>query len=294
MFEGASVALITPFKNGVIDEKALSDLIERQIAGGVTTLVPCGTTGESATLSYEEHARVVELTVTCARKRARVLAGTGSNSTRETIDLTRHAKRVGVDGALLITPYYNKPTQKGLIAHYSAVAQAVSLPLVVYNVPGRTAVNLLPSTVIELARKEKSVVGIKEASGSMDQASEIIQALGPSFEVISGDDSLTLPLLALGACGVISVAANLVPEDVSGLCRAWSRGDVAGARALHLKLFSLCRILFVETNPIPVKTAMGLLGRCMPELRLPLVGMERGHEEQLTRVLKDYGLLKGV
>lgn len=294
MFEGASVALVTPFKNGAIDEQALSDLIERQIAGGVTTLVPCGTTGESATLSYEEHARVVELTVQRARKRVRVLAGTGSNSTRETIDLTRHAQEAGVDGALLITPYYNKPTQKGLIAHYSAVAQAVSLPLVVYNVPGRTAVNLLPSTVIELARKEKSVVGIKEASGSMDQASEIIQALGPSFEVISGDDSLTLPLLALGACGVISVAANLVPEDVSGLCRAWARGDVAGARALHLKLFSLCRILFVETNPIPVKTAMGLLDRCLPELRLPLVGMERGHEEQLTRVLKDYGLLKGV
>ncbi|MBK9695053.1 MAG: 4-hydroxy-tetrahydrodipicolinate synthase [Elusimicrobia bacterium] len=276
MFEGSAVALVTPFKNNAVDEQKLKELVEFQIAGGTRTIVPCGTTGETSTLSHEEHNRVVELTVKFVNKRARVLAGTGSNATQEAIELTRHAKAVGADGTLQITPYYNKPTQRGLADHFKAIAEAVDLPIVLYNVPGRTGVNMLPSTVVDLVRSCPRVVGIKEASGNIDQSTEIIQALGPVFEVLSGDDSLTLPILAVGGKGVVSVVANLVPGDVSGLCAAWEKGDTADAARRHLKLYPLCRAMFLETNPIPVKTAMGWLDLCEPDMRLPLTPLEKG------------------
>ena len=291
MFDGLTVALVTPFKNGALDEAALAALVEFHVANGTNAIVPCGTTGESATLSHEEHNRVVERVIEFARKRVRVLAGAGSNSTAEAVALTRHAKAAGADGALHITPYYNKPTQRGLVDHFRAVARAADLPIVLYNVPGRTGVNMLPSTVIELARSEKNIVGIKEASGNVDQASEILQALGESFTVLSGDDSLTLPLLAVGAKGVISVAANIIPKDMAAMLAAWTRGDAAEARRLHLKMFPLYRAMFLETNPIPVKTAMGWLDLCGPDMRLPLSPLDSGASAKLETALRDYGLV---
>lgn len=291
MFEGSCVALVTPFKDGAIDDRKLAELVEFQIAGGTAAIVPCGTTGESATLSHKEHNEVVEKVIAFARKRVRVIAGTGSNSTREAIELTRHAKAAGADGALLITPYYNKPTQRGLVDHFRAIARAVDLPQILYNVPGRTGVNMLPSTIIELARSEKNIVGVKEATGNIDQSTEIAEALGDDFTILSGDDSLTLPLLAVGARGVISVLANLVPKDVAALCAAWKKGDVAEARRLHLKMYPLARALFVETNPIPVKTAMGWLELCSAEMRLPLVPPEKANAEKLEAALRAYGLI---
>jgi 4-hydroxy-tetrahydrodipicolinate synthase len=291
MFEGSCVALVTPFKDGQVDEKKLQELVEFHAAEGTSAIIPCGTTGESATLSHKEHGQVIELVIKFARKRVNIIAGAGSNSTKETIELARHAKEAGADGALLITPYYNKPTQRGLIEHFRAVARAVPVPIIVYNVPGRTGVNMLPATVIELARAEKNVVGIKEASGSVDQSSEILQALGPSFDVLSGDDSLTLPLLSVGGKGVISVIANILPKDTAELCAAWKRGDVKRAQELHLKMFPLVKALFVETNPIPVKTAMGWLDLCAPEMRLPLVPMEKANQDKLEKALREYGLV---
>ncbi len=291
MFEGSSVALVTPFKDGNLDEAKLAELVELQIAGGTSAIVPCGTTGESATLSHDEHRRVIELVIRFAKKRVRVLAGTGSNSTHEAVELTKHARSAGADGALLITPYYNKPTQRGLVEHFRAVARAVDLPLVLYNVPGRTGVNMMPSAVIELARSERNIVGIKEASGDVDQATEIVAAVGDAFTVLSGDDSLTLPLLAVGARGAISVLANLVPKDVAALVAAWNKGDAAEARRLHLKTYPLARALFLETNPIPVKTAMGWLDLCSPEMRLPLVPPEKENAGKLEKALRDYGLI---
>lgn len=291
MFEGLTVALVTPFKNGALDEAALAALVEFHVANGTNAIVPCGTTGESATLSHDEHNRVVERVVEFARKRVRVLAGAGSNSTSEAVALTRHAKAAGADGALHITPYYNKPTQRGLVDHFRAVARAADLPIVLYNVPGRTGVNMLPATVVELARSEKNIVGIKEASGNVDQSSEILQALGESFTVLSGDDSLTLPLLAVGAKGVISVAANIIPKDMAALIAAWNRGDAAEARRLHLKMYPIFRAMFLETNPIPVKTAMGWLDLCAADLRLPLSPLDAGASAKLETVLRDYGLV---
>jgi 4-hydroxy-tetrahydrodipicolinate synthase len=291
MFEGSIVALVTPFKDGELDEKALAELVEFHVENDTSGIVPCGTTGESATLSHKEHGRVIDLVVKSARRRVQVIAGTGSNSTREAIDLTRHAQEAGADGALLIAPYYNKPTQRGLLEHFRAVARAVSLPLIPYNIPSRTGVNMLPATLVELARSEKNVAGVKEASGNIDQASEIVAALGTSFDVLSGDDSLTLPILSIGGKGVISVLANIAPKDVAALCAAWKSGDSAKARGLHLKMFSLVKALFIETNPIPVKTAMGWLQLCAPEVRLPLVSPEKSTQEQLEKALREYGLL---
>jgi 4-hydroxy-tetrahydrodipicolinate synthase len=233
----------------------------------------------------------VELTAKFARGRVQVMAGAGSNSTREAIELTKHAKAVGCDGALSIVPYYNKPTQRGMVEHFRAIAKAAPLPLVVYNIPGRTGVNMLPSTLIELARAEKLVVGVKEASGNIDQASEIAQALGPSFDILSGDDSLTMPVLSVGGKGVISVVANLVPKDVAGLCGAWKDGDIARAQELHLKMFPLVKTLFIETNPIPAKTAMAWMGLCSDEMRLPLVAMEEANRAKLEKAMREYGLL---
>jgi 4-hydroxy-tetrahydrodipicolinate synthase len=275
------VALVTPFKNGELDEKKIGELVDWHVSEGTQGIVPCGTTGESPTLSYKEHGRVIEIVVKAARKRIPVLAGTGSNSTKEAVELTRHAKEVGADAALMICPYYNRPTQKGLIEHYRAVAREAPLPIVVYNIPGRTGVNMLPQTVVELAKLEPKVVGIKEAS-------EILAAL-PGFIVLSGDDSLTLPLMAIGAKGVISVVANILPKDTAALVAAAEAGDWDRAREIHLKMFPLIKALFLETNPIPIKTAMGWLERCSPEVRLPLSSMDAANAKKLEAALRVYG-----
>ena len=290
MFSGSHVAIVTPFKNGKLDERALGDLIEFQIANGTHGIVPCGTTGESATLSHEEHERVVAFTIEAVRRRVPVIAGSGSNSTDEAIALTRHAKRAGADGALLITPYYNKPTQEGLFRHYKAVAEAVDLPIVLYNIPGRTSVNMLPSTVARLAAF-KNIVAIKEGSGSLQQVAEIIQTCGDRMAVLSGDDALTLPMMAIGAKGVITVTANIVPKEMAAMVDAFASGNVAEARALHYRMYPLFTALFYETNPIPVKEALGLMGKMQPELRLPLCPMAAENRDKLARVMKDYGLI---
>jgi len=290
MFTGSLVAIVTPFKNGKVDEQAFGDLIEWQIASGTNGIVPCGTTGESATLSHEEHHRVVKLTVEVVRRRVPVIAGAGSNSTAEAISLTRHAKEAGADGALLITPYYNKPTQEGLYRHYKAIAEAVDLPQVLYNIPGRTGVNMLPATVARLCGT-KNIVGIKEGSGSVQQASDIVLHCRERLTVLAGDDSLTLPMMAVGAKGVITVAANLVPSEMAKLVSAFLSGHVEESRNIHFRLSPLFAALFYETNPIPVKEALGLMGKMTPELRLPLCSMGTETKAQLTGVLKDLKLI---
>jgi 4-hydroxy-tetrahydrodipicolinate synthase len=290
MFTGSHVAIVTPFRKGTVDERAFSDLIEWQIASGTQGIVPCGTTGESATLSHEEHNRVIELTVEVVNRRVPVIAGTGSNSTDEAITLTRHAKRAGADGALLITPYYNKPTQEGLYRHYKAVAESVDLPLVLYNIPGRTGVNMLPSTIARLS-SIKTIVGVKEGSGSVQQASDIVQMCGDRLTVLAGDDSLTLPMMAVGGKGVITVTANIVPAEMAALVTAFSNGRIADAQRIHFKLSPLFAALFFETNPIPVKEALGMMGKIDPELRLPLCPMAQDTREKLVRALKDAGLI---
>ncbi len=290
-FQGSLVALVTPFKNGKVDEQTLIRLVRDHLKAGTDGLVPVGTTGESPTLSHKEHERVIEIVVRAASRKVPVIAGTGSNSTEEAISLTKFAKKTGADGALMVTPYYNKPTQEGLYRHYLAVAKAVDIPIVLYNVPGRTGVVLSPETVARLA-KIPAIVGIKEATGSMDQTSHILSLCG--ITVLSGDDSLTLPLLALGAKGVISVMANIVPQTVSEMIDAHFAGHFEKAKELHYKMFPLARALFVETNPIPIKKAMGLLGLCSEELRLPLCPMKPENEKALARAMKDFGLkLKG-
>ena len=290
MFHGSLVAIVTPLKKGKVDEKALGDLIDWQIAQGTHGIVPCGTTGESATLTYEEHERVVAFTIEVTKRRVPVIAGTGSNSTDEAITLTRHAKKAGADGALLITPYYNKPTQEGLYRHYKAVAEAVDLPIVLYNIPGRTSVNMLPPTVARLA-SIKNIVAIKEGSGSLQQVSDVIQACGERMAVLSGDDALTLPMMALGAKWVITVTANIAPKDMAKMTDAFAAGKLAEARKLHYKMSPLFAALFYETNPIPVKEALGMMGKCSAELRLPLCPLAADTREKLSRALKDYGLI---
>ena len=290
MFKGSMVAIVTPFKNGKVDEKALGDLIEFHLKNGTDVIVPCGTTGESATLSHEEHHRVVEFTVRTVNKRVPVVAGAGSNSTEETIDLTRYAKKAGAQGVLLITPYYNKPTQEGLYQHFKKVAQSVDIPIVLYNVPGRTGVNMLPATVARL-RATQNIVGIKEATGDMKQVSEIIRLCGRDFDVISGDDFTTLPLLCLGGVGAISVTANVVPADAAGMFDAFFAGKMEEALKFHFKMEPLHSAMFIETNPIPVKTSLALMGKIAEELRLPLCPMADANKEKLKKSLKDYGLI---
>ncbi len=290
MFAGSLIAIVTPFRKGRVDERAFAELIEWQIAKGTSGIVPCGTTGESATLSHDEHNRVIELTVEVVRRRVPVIAGTGSNSTDEAITLTRHAKQAGVDAALLITPYYNKPTQEGLYRHYKAIAEAVDLPLVLYNIPGRTGVNMLPATIARLSAIQ-TIVGVKEGSGSVQQASDIVQMCGDRLTVLAGDDSLTLPMMAVGGKGVITVTANIMPAEMAGLVRAFAEGKVEEARRLHFKLSPLFAALFYETNPIPVKEALGLMGRIDPELRLPLCPMGQDTREKLIGVLKEAALI---
>ncbi|HEU5202177.1 MAG TPA: 4-hydroxy-tetrahydrodipicolinate synthase, partial [Nitrospira sp.] len=266
------------------------DLIEWQIKNGTNGIVPCGTTGESATLTHEEHHRVVKLSVEVAKRRVPVIAGTGSNSTDEAISLTKHAKEAGADGALLITPYYNKPTQEGLYRHYKAVAEAVEIPQILYNIPSRTGVNMLPATVARLAVM-KNIVGIKEGSGSVQQASEIAQTCGDRLIVLAGDDALTLPMMAVGAKGVITVTANVMPREMAQLVASFLAGRIEEARQLHFKLSPLFAALFYETNPIPVKEALGMMGKIDPELRLPLCAMGTDNRNQLARVMKEMRLI---
>jgi len=292
MFKGSIVAIVTPFKEGKIDEKTFKDLIEFQIKNKTAGIVPCGTTGESATLSFEEHQRLVEITVEQVRKRIPVIAGTGSNSTSEAIMLTKHAAKAGADASLQVSPYYNKPTQRGLYEHFKAIAEAVDIPIILYNIASRTAVNIEPETVAKLASECKNIVGIKEASGNLEQMSRIKAMCPKDFVLLSGDDSLTLPILSIGGKGVISVVANIVPKDVAEMISAFENKDIEKARNLHYKLLPLVKAMFIETNPIPVKTAMGLLKMCGPELRLPLCSMSQENLEKLKKALREYGLLK--
>ena len=286
-FHGSITALVTPFKKGKVDEKALQKIVRYQIEHGTDGLVPCGTTGESPTLSHEEHRRVIEIVVDAAAKKVPVIAGTGSNSTEEAVALTSFAKKSGADAALLATPYYNKPTQEGLYRHYEKVAKSVDIPVILYNIPGRSVVNIAPETIARLA-KIPNIVAVKEASGSMDQTSHILSLC--NLTVLSGDDSLTLPLLALGAKGVISVLSNILPGEVSKMVDSYFAGNYEKAKALHYKLFALCRAMFIETNPIPIKRAMKLLGFCEDELRLPLCPMSEHNEKNLIKALKEFGL----
>ena len=290
MFKGALTALITPFRDGAVDVPALRELIEWQIQSGIDGLVPCGSTGESATLTHAEHDAVVKITIEQARRRVPVIAGTGSNSTAEAIRLTVAAAEMGADGALLLSPYYNKPTQDGIYRHYKTVAASVQIPILLYNIPGRTASNITPETIARLA-EIKNIVGIKEASGSMDQASDILKLAGDNITILSGDDSLTVPLIALGAQGVISTCSNAVPREMHDLADAALAGDFAKSRETHFKLLPLMRALFVETNPIPIKQALAYMGKCANELRMPLVPMTAGPAERLRVAMKELRLV---
>ncbi len=284
-FSGAYTALVTPFSNGAVDEKSYRNLIEWQIQEGINGLVPCGTTGESATLSHEEHEKVIEICIDQAKGRVPVLAGAGSNNTEEAIRLTRFAKEAGADGALLITPYYNKPTQEGLYQHYKAIATAVDFPMVVYNVPGRTGCNLLPGTVGRLANDFSQIVGIKEATGNLTQVSDVLEECPKSFSVLSGDDFTVLPLLSVGGCGVISVTSNIAPRQMAEMCKAFAAGDIEKARQIHFDLMPVNRSMFVETNPAPVKTALAFMGKMEESFRLPMWPMTADNKEYLRAVL---------
>lgn len=291
MFRGAIVAIVTPFKKGKVDEASLRKLVEFQIKNGTDGIVPCGTTGESSTLSHEEHDRVIEIVIDAVNKRVPVIAGTGSNSTAEAIRLTRHAHEAGADGALMVAPYYNRPTQEGLYQHYKAVAEAVRIPIIIYNIPGRTGVNINPDTLARLA-KIKNIVGVKEASGSIKQMSDVISLCGPDFDVLSGDDLFTLPLMSMGGRGVISVISNVAPADMAALVDAFDAGDLGKARALHHKMSPLIDSLFIETNPTPVKAALAMMKKISYEVRLPLYKMSDGNYDKLKKVMIGYSLIQ--
>jgi len=292
MFQGCYTALITPFANGRVDYDAFARLIEFQIAEGVQGVVPCGTTGEAATLSDDEHAEVVDFTVKTVKRRVQVIAGAGSNSTETGVRFTRHAQAAGADGALLITPYYNKPTQEGLYQHYRTIAEACDLPLIVYNVPGRTSVSIAPETVERLARDCKNITGLKDATNSLAYTNDVLyRTRGLDFDLLSGDDGVVLPLLSLGAKGVISTSANIAPRSMVTLIAAWQRGDIATARKLHFDQLRLCEDLFIETNPSPVKMAASLLGFGREDTRLPLVPLGQANRERLMATLRSFGLI---
>lgn len=284
------VALITPFKDGEVDYASLDQLIEFHINNHTDALVVCGTTGESATLTFEEHEKVVEYVVKKAGGRIKVIAGTGANATHEAIELTTHAKRVGADACLSVVPYYNKPTQEGLYRHFKTIADEVDIPIIIYNIPSRTGVEIAPETIYRLAKDCPNIVGSKESTPNMDRISELIKLLGDNFTILSGDDSLTLPMMALGAKGVISVANNIMPREVKNMVDYALRGDFKRAMELHYYLFDLFKILFIETNPIPVKTACWALGMCEKEFRLPLCEMKPENERKLIETLKKYNL----
>ncbi len=288
MFKGSIVALVTPFKNGKIDEKRLKDLVEFHIKEGTDAILPCGCTGEAATLNHEEQIGMIKRVVEMVNKRVKVIGGTGSNSTEEALKLTRGAKEAGVDGALMITPYYNKPTPKGLYEHYSLIAGKVNIPIILYNVPSRTGISILPETVAELSKID-NIVGIKEASGSLDQVSQILSLC--DITVLSGDDSLTLPMMGLGAKGVISVAANVMPGKVSQMVHAYLDGKIEEARKIHFELLPLFKAMFIEVNPQPVKTSLALMGMIELEWRLPLTSMKEENVQKLKKVLKEYRVI---
>jgi 4-hydroxy-tetrahydrodipicolinate synthase len=290
MFRGSMTALITPFRDGAIDAEAFERLIESQIDAGTSALVPCGSTGESATLTHAEHAEVVRLAVKFARNRVPIIAGTGSNSTSEAIALTRAAAEAGAAAALLISPYYNKPTQEGIFRHYQTIAEATRFPLIVYNIPGRTGSKIEAATIARLAEIEH-IVGLKEATGSLDEVQEVIRLCGSAIEVYSGDDSLNLPIMAVGGVGTISVVGNVAPRQTSEMISACLAGDWTTARRLHYALLPLVRALFMETNPIPIKAAMAMLGQCRDDVRLPLLPMSQGPRAKLHAVLQEMGLL---
>jgi 4-hydroxy-tetrahydrodipicolinate synthase len=290
MFKGSIVAIVTPFNKGKVDFEKLRELVEFQIAGGTDAIVPCGTTGEASTLDYDEHMDVIKTVIAQVKKRVPVIAGTGSNSTAEAIELTQKAKEAGADGVLLVTPYYNKPTQEGLVRHYTAIAEAVAIPQILYNVPGRTGVNMLPETVARIA-VNGNVVAIKEATGSLQQASEILALCGDKIDVLSGDDFITFPMMACGAKGIISVLATIMPKAVGDLTDAFFAGDLEKARQLHLQTLKIGNAMFIESNPIPVKTALGLMGKCSDEVRLPLCEMGAANKAKLVEIMKEYKLI---
>ncbi len=291
MIHGSIVAIVTPFNNGNIDDDAFKELIEFQIENGTHGIVPCGTTGESPTLSHEEHEYVIELTVKAVKKRIPVVAGTGSNSTREAIRLTKFAEKVGADAALLVVPYYNKPSQEGLFLHFKKIASEVEIPLILYNIPGRSGINMNPETIARLAKDTRNIIGVKEASGSIQQASKILYLCGMDFVLLSGEDALNFPLLGIGGKGFITVTANVAPRDVSELYNRFITGEINQSRELHYKLHPLNEAMFLETNPIPVKAALNLMGKVNYEYRLPLSTMSSGNLEKLKGTLRDYMLI---
>jgi len=288
MFTGSIVAMVTPFKDGVVDYDKLGELVEYHIKNGTNAIIPCGTTGESPTLTHSEHGEIVGKAIEIANGRIPVIAGTGSNNTCEALSLTRHAKETGADGSLIITPYYNKPTQEGLYEHYKAILEEVDIPVIIYNVPSRTGVSISPETVARLF-EFKNIVAIKEATGDIDQTSQILNLC--DIIVLSGDDSLTLPIMSIGGKGVVSVVANILPREVSELVSSFLKGEIENSQRLHRNLFPLCKAMFIETNPISVKTAMKLLGRLNGEMRLPLCKMSDEHEKQLRKILEKCGLI---
>ncbi len=289
-FSGCMVALVTPFKGNKVDWKSLEGLVEFHIENGIHGIVPCGTTGESATLTHQEHNEVVEAVVKYVKKRVAVIAGTGSNSTQEAIDFTRSAEKAGADGALMISPYYNRPTQEGIYQHFKKVASEVHIPLIIYNIPSRTGSKIEPETLARLA-EVKNIAGVKEATGSIDQAIEVLRLCGGGLEVYSGEDSLTFSLMALGGKGVISTVANVAPREMSQLTRACFEGDWEKGRGIQFQLIPLIRSLFIETNPIPVKTALSLMGKCRGDLRLPMTQMAEPNVKKLQKAMSDFGLI---
>lgn len=291
-FAGAHTALITPFReDGSLDESALTRLVESQVAAGISGVIPVGTTGESPTLSHEEHARVIEITVKAVAKRMLVIAGTGSNATTEAVELTKEAEKLGADASLQVAPYYNKPSAEGLYRHFRKVAEAVSIPIVLYSIPGRCGIEIPVSVVARLAADCPNIVAIKEAGGSVERVNQLKAALPGSFQILSGDDSLTLPFMAAGAVGVISVASNIIPAEVEGLVRSFLKGDVEGAQQIHTRYYPLFRDLFIEPNPVPIKTALALKGICKDDVRLPLCEMNKSNREVLSKTLKSSGLI---
>lgn len=292
MFKGTYTAIVTPFKNNKLDEGALARLIRMQARGGVEGIVPVGTTGESPTLSFEEHIQVIERSVELAGKALKVIAGTGGNSTDEAVYLTKAAERAGVDASLQVAPYYNKPTQEGLFQHFRVIARATKLPIILYSIPGRCGIEIAVETVRRLAAECPNIIGIKEAGGVPDRVSQLRAMMGPKFTILSGDDSLTLPFMAVGADGVISVASNVIPREVAQMTRAFAEGNCQAARKIHAKFFPLFRNLFIETNPIPVKAALAMKGLIDEEYRLPMVPMEAGNRELLRKTLMECGVLK--
>jgi len=292
MFRGTYTALVTPFRNGAVDEAALESLIEWQIESGITGVVPVGTTGESPTLDHAEHTRVIELAVRAARGRCKVIGGTGSNSTDEAIALTEEAENVGADAVLLVTPYYNKPTQEGLFRHYKAIAGRTNLPIILYSIPGRCGIEIAVDTAVRLGRECANIVAIKEAGGSVERVSQLRAALPAEFSILSGDDSLTLPFLSVGADGVISVASNIIPREMVRMVQAFAEGRTEEAREVHGKFYPLFRDLFIETNPIPIKTALSMAGRISGEFRLPLCEMAPANAAKLLATLRNLNLVK--